>query len=64
MEGFLIRRWNLVVPSPGYGGTSMLSHWANLPQPTKTQPVGLGFLYRVGRYRPGGSLFLSPIGRI
>ena len=30
------------------------------PQPISDRPVGLGFLHRVGRFRPGGSPFSSP----
>ena len=34
--------------------------WLHEPLPINSQPVGLGFPHREGRYRPGGSAFSSP----
>ena len=55
LEGFLIRRWDLILP--GCGGTSTLArgatlaaHWLNELQPISNHPVGLGFPHRAGRY--------------
>ena len=65
MQGFLIRRWEPILP--GCGGTSALARgatlaarWLNEPQPISNHPVGLGVLYPAGRYRPGGYALLSP----
>ena len=65
MEGFLTRRWELILP--GCSGTSALAREATIaacclhePQPISNQPVGLGFQHHAGRYRPGGSAFSSP----
>ena len=64
LEGFLIRGWEIFLP--GCGGTSTLARgatlaarWLHEPQPIITQPVGVGFPHRAGRYRPGESLFSS-----
>ena len=65
MDGFLIRGLEIILP--GCGGTSSLARGATLatrslhePQPISNHPVGLGFSHPAGRYRPGGSAFLSP----
>ena len=68
MEGFLIRGWDLIVPDCGgilalSGGATLVS-WFHEPQPTGNNPAGLGFPYRAGRYRPGGSRFPSRAGWI
>ena len=64
MEDFLTRGWELTLS--GFGGTSALARgatlaarWLHESQPISNHPVGLGFLHRVGRYRPGRSLFES-----
>ena len=58
IEGFLTRRWELILP--GCGGTSALARGATLaarllhePQSTSNHPVGLGFPHLGGRYGPG-----------
>ena len=65
MERSLTRGWELILP--GCGRTSALSRGATLaacwlyePLPISNQPVGLGFAHPAGRYRPGGSAFMSP----
>ena len=65
MEGFFIRRSELILP--GCGGTSTLTRgttlaarWLHKPQPISDHPVGLEFPHPAGRYRPGGSAFSSP----
>ena len=51
MEGFLNRGWGHILP----GLPSLYA-----PQPISDRPVGLGFPHRVGRRRPGRTLFSSP----
>ena len=65
MEGFLIRRRDLILP--GCGDTSTLTReetlaarWLHEPQSISNHPEGLGFPHPAGRYRPGGSPFSSP----
>ena len=55
IEGFLIRRWELIIP--GCGGTLALARGATLaarslrePQPIGNHPVRLGFPNPAGRY--------------
>ena len=64
-EGFLLRRWDLILP--GCGGTSTLprgetlaARWLHESQPISNQPVGVGVSNRAGRCRPGGSPFSPP----
>ena len=65
-EGFLIRRWERILPGCGETsalaqGETLAARWLHEPQPISNQPVGLGFPHRAGRYRPaGGSSFSSP----
>ena len=41
-------------------GATLAARCLHEPQPISNQPAGLGFPRRAGRYRPGGSPFLSP----
>ena len=66
VEGFLIGGWELILP--GCGGTSALARgatlaarWLHEPLPISNHPLGLGFLYPAGRYRPGVSSFSSTV---
>ena len=64
MEEFLIRGWELNLPVSGAtsilaGGATLAARWLHELQPISNQPVGLGFTYRAGHYRPGGSPFSS-----
>ena len=52
IEKCLIRGWVHILP--GW-------RWLYEPQQIGNQPVGLGFQHHVGRYRPGGPLFSSPV---
>ena len=52
MERCLIRRWGPIIP--GWGGT-----WTMIPCQIFKWPLGLGFPYLAGRYRPGGCPFSS-----
>ena len=54
MEGFLIGGSDCIFPG---------RRWLHEPYPINDQPIWSGFLHRVGRCRPGGSRFSSPIGR-
>ena len=65
MKVFLMRGWEIIFP--GCGETSVLARratlaarWLHEPQPISHHPVGVGFPHLAGRYRPGGSAFLSP----
>ena len=65
MDGFLTRKWELILP--GCGGTSALARgttlaarWLHEGQPISNQPVGLVFPHPAGRYRPGGPAISSP----
>ena len=58
MEGFLIRRWDLIVP--GRGATSpsprravIAARWPHKAQPTVNQPAGSGFHILRGGIDPG-----------
>ena len=62
MEDFQTRGWELTLS--GFGGTSALARgatlaarWLHEPQSISNHPVGLGFSYPAGRYRPGRSAF-------
>ena len=66
MEGFLTRGWELILP--GCGGTSALARgaslvarWLHEPRPICNHPMGLGFPYPAGRYRPGDLRFLPRV---
>ena len=62
MEGFQIRRWDIVFP--GCGEISTLPQFSpragSMGQSVSDQRMGVGFLHRSGRYRPEGSSFSSP----
>ena len=65
VKGFLIQRWELILPR--CGGTSALSRGATLaarrlhePQPISNHTVRLEFPHPAGRYRPGRYVFSSP----
>ena len=65
MEGFLTRGWEVILP--WFGGTAALdreatltARWLHEPRAISHRPVGLGCAHPLGRYRPGGSAFLSP----
>ena len=65
MERFLTQEWELFLT--GCSGTSALARgetfparWLQEPQPISNHPVGLRCPHSAGRYRPGGSTFLSP----
>ena len=66
MEGFLTRRWELILP--GCGETSTLSReatlaerWLHELQPISIKPVGLRFPHPVGQYLPGNLRFLPRV---
>ena len=64
MERYLIWGWDLILPVCGTTstlarGATLAAHWLHEPQPVSTEPVGLGFTHREGRYRPGGYPFSS-----
>ena len=46
MEAILTRAWGPIVPG---------CRWLHDPQPISEQPMGVGFLHRAGRCRPGVS---------
>ena len=54
MEGFMMRGLDPIVP---------VCRWLHEPQPISYQPMWSGFPHRAGRCRPGGSRYLSPVGR-
>ena len=54
MAGFLIRGCELILPGLHFSTNFSL-------KPISNKPMVLGFPHRVGRYRPGGSPFSSPV---
>ena len=62
MDGFLTRKWELILP--GCGGTSALARgatlaarWLHEPQPFSNHPVGLSFHTLRGGIDPGDLRF-------
>ena len=65
MKGFLIWGWELILSGCGLTsalarGATLAARWLHEPHPTSNHLVGLGFPNPAGRYRPGGSAFMSP----
>ena len=58
MKGFLIQGWDPIVPGRGMTSTlsrgeALAAYWLYEPQLIDDQPMGVGYHYRAGRYRPG-----------
>ena len=63
IEGFMIRRWDVILPGCGETSTSTRgatppARWLHESQSSSGRWIGVGLPYHAGRYRPGGSPFI------